>query len=97
MKSPLRSVWGDGEVYRAHETTLERDVALKVLPESFAHDPEQLARFEWETKTLASLNPGRATWQAGLSNKRGELPLRFGGAVARRREMDDHQTQNERC
>ncbi len=47
---------GMGEVYRAKDTTLGRDVAVKVLPEHLAHDPERLARFEREAKTLASLN-----------------------------------------
>ncbi len=47
---------GMGEVYRARDTKLDRDVALKVLPASFADDPERLARFEREAKTLASLN-----------------------------------------
>ncbi len=47
---------GMGEVYRARDTTLGRDVALKTLPASFASDPERLARFEREAKTLASLN-----------------------------------------
>lgn len=46
---------GMGEVCRARETKLGRDVALKVLPDSFARDPERLARFEREAKTLASL------------------------------------------
>ncbi len=47
---------GMGEVYRARDTKLERDVAIKVLPPSFAQDPERLARFEREAKVLASLN-----------------------------------------
>src|SRR3982751_625750 len=47
---------GMGEVYRARDTRLNRDVALKVLPDSFASDPERLARFTREAQTLASLN-----------------------------------------
>ncbi len=47
---------GMGEVYRARDTKLGRDVAIKVLPESLAHDPERLTRFEREAKTLAALN-----------------------------------------
>jgi serine/threonine-protein kinase len=47
---------GMGEVYRAHDTKLGRDVAIKVLPELFALDPERLVRFEREAHVLASLN-----------------------------------------
>ena len=47
---------GMGEVYRATDTKLGREVALKLLPEAFASDPERLARFEREAKLLASLN-----------------------------------------
>jgi serine/threonine protein kinase len=47
---------GMGEVYRARDTRLGRDVALKVLPDSFAGDAERLARFEREAQVLASLN-----------------------------------------
>ena len=47
---------GMGEVYRARDTKLDRDVALKVLPDAFARDPDRMARFEREAKVLASLN-----------------------------------------
>ena len=52
----LLGVGGMGEVYRAHDTTLGRDVAIKVLPTVFASDRERLARFEREARVLASLN-----------------------------------------
>lgn len=45
-----------GVVYRATDTNLGRQVAVKIVPDTFAHDPERLARFEREAKTLASLN-----------------------------------------
>ena len=47
---------GMGEVYQARDTKLDRDVALKVLPDAFTADPDRLARFEREAKVLASLN-----------------------------------------
>ena len=47
---------GMGEVYRARDTKLDREVAIKVLPEQFVSDPERVARFQREAKTLASLN-----------------------------------------
>jgi serine/threonine protein kinase/Tol biopolymer transport system component len=47
---------GMGEVYRARDTTLGRDVALKILPDAFASDPERLRRFQREAQVLASLN-----------------------------------------
>jgi serine/threonine protein kinase len=53
--SPL-GAGGMGEVYRAHDAKLGRDVAIKVLPEVFSHDPERLSRFQREAKMLAALN-----------------------------------------
>ncbi|MEE9264707.1 MAG: serine/threonine-protein kinase, partial [Vicinamibacteria bacterium] len=47
---------GMGEIYRARDTNLRRDVAIKVLPDAFAKDPERLGRFEREARILASLN-----------------------------------------
>jgi serine/threonine-protein kinase len=47
---------GMGEVYRARDTKLDRDVAIKILPNHLAADPERVARFEREAKTLAALN-----------------------------------------
>src|SRR5271156_311526 len=47
---------GMGEVYRARDHRLDRDVAIKILPAALAQDPERLARFEREAKLLASLN-----------------------------------------
>ncbi len=53
---------GMGEVYQARDTKLNRDVALKVLPDLFASDPDRLARFQREAEVLASLNhPNIAT------------------------------------
>src|SRR5262249_53585473 len=47
---------GMGEVYRARDTKLQRDIAIKLLPDAFATDPERTARFEREAKLLAALN-----------------------------------------
>src|SRR5580693_3720308 len=47
---------GMGEVYRARDTRLKREVALKVLPDAFAADPDRMARFQREAEVLASLN-----------------------------------------
>src|SRR5690349_3013554 len=47
---------GMGEVYRARDTKLKREVALKVLPDAFARDPDRMARFQREAEVLAALN-----------------------------------------
>jgi eukaryotic-like serine/threonine-protein kinase len=52
----LLGVGGMGEVYRARDTKLNRDVAIKILPSAFANDPDRLARFKREAQVLASLN-----------------------------------------
>ena len=72
---------GMGQVYRARDTKLDRDVAIKVLPEAFAHDADRLARFTREAKTLALLNhpniaaiygleesPATSSGQAGITS-----------------------------
>jgi len=60
-----------GEVYQAHDTKLGRDVAIKVLPEAFAYDPEKLSRFQREAKLLASLNHTNIATIHGLEDSGG--------------------------
>src|SRR5712671_2243029 len=62
---------GMGEVYRAKDTKLGRDVAIKVLPESFAHDAERMGRFEREAQVLASLNHPHIATIHGLEESNG--------------------------
>src|SRR6267378_2188113 len=47
---------GMGEVYRARDTKLKRDVAIKILPDEFSRDPERISRLQREAEVLASLN-----------------------------------------
>jgi len=62
---------GMGEVYQAHDTTLGRDVAIKVVPEAFAHDSERLSRFQREAKMLAALNHPNIATIYGLEHSNG--------------------------
>ena len=64
-----------GQVYRARDTKLNRDVALKVLPDSFANDPDRLARFTREAQTLASLNHPNIAHIHGLEESSGVRAL----------------------
>src|SRR5215470_19998161 len=73
---------GMGEVYRAMDTNLGRQVAIKVLPEAFAHDPERVARFEREAKTLASLDHPNIAHDYGLEQGNGVRALVVGRCCA---------------
>ena len=64
-----------GEVYGARDTTLKRDVALKVLPAAVAHDPERMARFQREAELLASLNHPNIAIIHGLVESGGQRAL----------------------
>ena len=66
---------GMGEVYRARDTKLNRDVAIKVLPDAFANDPERMARFMREAQTLASLNHPNIAHDHGLEESGGVRAL----------------------
>jgi eukaryotic-like serine/threonine-protein kinase len=62
---------GMGEVYRAHDTKLARDVAIKVLPANFVNDPERLSRFQREARMLAALNHANIATIYGLEQSGG--------------------------
>src|SRR6202043_2283639 len=86
---------GMGEVYRARDSKLKRDVALKVLPDVFARDPERMLRFQREAELLAALNHPHIAAIYGLEgnalvmelvegeNLRGPLPLETAVGYAR--------------
>ena len=66
---------GMGEVYRAHDSRLRRDVALKLLPEEFVRDGERLARFNREAQLLASLNHSNIAAIYGIEDAAGAPAL----------------------
>ena len=68
-------VGGMGEVYRARDAKLGRDVALKILPVPFAGDPDRLARFQREARVLASLNHAGIAQIFGLEEAGGQMAL----------------------
>jgi len=68
-------VGGMGEVYRARDKKLDRDIAIKILPESVAADPERIARFEREAKILAALNHPNIAQIYGLEDAAGASAL----------------------
>jgi Tol biopolymer transport system component len=71
----LLGAGGMGEVYRARDTRLKRDVALKVLPDTFAQDADRLARFQREAELLASLNHPNIAGVYGLEESDGVRAL----------------------
>ena len=64
-----------GEVYRARDTRLKRDVAIKVLPETFSHDSERLARFQREAELLATLSHSNIAAVYGLEETDGHKAI----------------------
>jgi Tol biopolymer transport system component len=82
----LLGAGGMGEVYRARDTRLQREVAIKVLPPAFADDPDRLARFEREAQLLASLNHPNIAAIYGVEEKALVLELVDGPTLADRIE-----------
>src|SRR5438093_8795457 len=87
VQSPL-GAGGMGVVFRAHDTKLKRDVALKLLPDHFADDPDRLTRFQREAQLLASLNHPNIAQIYGLEES--------GGARCIVMELIEGQTLAER-
>src|SRR5512132_36328 len=79
---------GMGEVYRARDTRLKREVALKILPESFASNPDRLARFQREAEVLASLNHPNIAAIHGLEEADGASEAGRAGGVVRALVME---------
>ena len=71
----LLGAGGMGQVYRARDTKLNRDVAIKVLPDDLARDPDRLARFTREAQTLAALNHPNIAHIHGLEETNGVVAL----------------------
>jgi serine/threonine protein kinase len=71
----LLGAGGMGEVYQAHDTKLGRNVAIKVLPPAFVHDPDRLSRFQREARMLASLNHPNIATIHGLEQSEGAYYL----------------------
>src|SRR5215467_14312179 len=97
---------GMGEVYRARDTKLKRDVALKVLPDAFAKDPGRMLRFQREAEVLASLNHPNIAHIYGVEDRalvmelvegdspKGPMPFEDAWKIAR--QMEGFGTMAER-
>src|SRR6202521_2924519 len=96
----LLGAGGMGEVYQAHDTKLGRDVAIKVLPEAFAQDPQRLSRFQREAKMLASLNHPNIAAIYGLEKDAGRsylvMELVPGKTLAERVKRDGPRSEERR-
>src|SRR5499425_1402250 len=75
---------GMGEVYRALDTKLGREVAIKIIPEAFARDPDRLARFAREARVLASLNHPHIAAIYGVEDRALVMELVEGPTLAER-------------
>src|ERR1044071_7479489 len=80
---------GMGEVYRATDTKLGRDVAIKLLPEEFAADPERMARFSREAQVLASLNHPNIAAIYGVEDRAIVMELVEGATLSGPMSLDD--------
>jgi serine/threonine-protein kinase len=80
----LLGAGGMGEVYRARDTRLKRNVAVKVLPDAFANDPDRLGRFQREAELLATLNHPNIAQIYGLEDRALILELVEGPTLADR-------------
>ena len=83
-------------MYRAHDTKLGRDVALKILPDTFAADPDRLARFEREARTLASLNHASIAQIYGVEEANGVAAGRCRAIVMELVDGEDLSVRNAR-
>src|SRR4029079_14705165 len=80
----LLGAGGMGEVYRPHDTRLRRDVAIKILPDAFAQDPDRLDRFTREAHVLASLNHPNIAAIYGVEDRALIMELVEGPTLAER-------------